>query len=62
MANPTPSLPAAARHGIAPVNGVRIWYAEFGHGSPSSCYMAAWPMRITGATKSKHYKAATSSS
>jgi pimeloyl-ACP methyl ester carboxylesterase len=34
MANPTPSLPAAARHGIAPVNGVRIWYAEFGHGEP----------------------------
>ncbi len=31
---PTPSLPAAARQGIAPVNGVRIWYAEFGDGEP----------------------------
>lgn len=31
---PTPSLPAATRQGIAPVNGVRIWYAEFGHGEP----------------------------
>jgi pimeloyl-ACP methyl ester carboxylesterase len=31
---PTPSLPPAASQGIAPVNGVRIWYAEFGHGEP----------------------------
>jgi alpha-beta hydrolase superfamily lysophospholipase len=31
---PTPSLPPAARQGVAPVNGVRIWYAEFGQGEP----------------------------
>ncbi len=31
---PTPVLPAASASGYAPVNGVRIWYAEFGHGSP----------------------------
>jgi pimeloyl-ACP methyl ester carboxylesterase len=31
---PTPSLPEAVRSGTAPVNGVRIWYATFGHGEP----------------------------
>ncbi len=31
---PTPSLPPAARQGTAPVNGIRIWYAEFGQGEP----------------------------
>jgi pimeloyl-ACP methyl ester carboxylesterase len=31
---PTPSLPRAAFEGIATVNGVRIWYATFGHGPP----------------------------
>jgi pimeloyl-ACP methyl ester carboxylesterase len=31
---PTPSLPAAARSGPAPVNGIKIWYAEFGSGPP----------------------------
>jgi pimeloyl-ACP methyl ester carboxylesterase len=31
---PTPSLPATVRSGTAPVNGVRIWYATFGHGEP----------------------------
>lgn len=31
---PTPSLPRADRSGYAPVNGVRIWYAEFGKGEP----------------------------
>ena len=29
---PTPSLPKAARSGLAPVNGIKIWYATFGHG------------------------------
>jgi pimeloyl-ACP methyl ester carboxylesterase len=28
---PTPSLPQAAQSGYAPVNGIRIWYASFGH-------------------------------
>jgi len=31
---PTPTLPAALRQGYAPVNGIRIWYAVFGHGAP----------------------------
>ena len=31
---PTPSLPAAKLTGYAPVNGIRIWYAEFGQGEP----------------------------
>jgi pimeloyl-ACP methyl ester carboxylesterase len=31
---PTPTLPAAARSGSAPLNGVDIWYAVFGHGEP----------------------------
>ena len=31
---PTPVLPKPDSTGIVPVNGVRIWYAEFGHGEP----------------------------
>ncbi len=31
---PTPTLPAAVKSGYAPVNGIKIWYAEFGHGAP----------------------------
>ena len=31
---PTPSLPAALHSGTAPVNGIKIWYAEFGQGEP----------------------------
>ena len=31
---PTPTLPKALRSGLAPVNGIKIWYAEFGHGRP----------------------------
>jgi hypothetical protein len=31
---PTPTLPKAISSGYAPVDGIRIWYAEFGHGSP----------------------------
>jgi pimeloyl-ACP methyl ester carboxylesterase len=30
----TPELPKPERSGIAAVNGVRIWYAVFGHGEP----------------------------
>jgi pimeloyl-ACP methyl ester carboxylesterase len=30
----TPALPKATRSGTAPVNGIRLWYAEFGHGAP----------------------------
>jgi pimeloyl-ACP methyl ester carboxylesterase len=31
---PTPILPEPLRSGIAPVNGIEIWYAVFGQGSP----------------------------
>jgi pimeloyl-ACP methyl ester carboxylesterase len=31
---PTPSLPKAEASGYAPVGGIRIWYAIFGHGRP----------------------------
>lgn len=30
----TPALPKAERTGIAAVNGIRLWYAVFGHGDP----------------------------
>jgi pimeloyl-ACP methyl ester carboxylesterase len=31
---PTPALPSATHSGFAPVNGIRLWYAEFGQGPP----------------------------
>ncbi len=31
---PTPAFPAPARSGTVPVNGIRLWYAVYGHGSP----------------------------
>ncbi|HBZ69266.1 MAG TPA: alpha/beta hydrolase [Deltaproteobacteria bacterium] len=31
---PTPRLPRAVQSGYAAVNGIRIWYAVFGHGEP----------------------------
>jgi len=31
---PTPVLPKPETSGIASVNGIRLWYAEFGHGAP----------------------------
>jgi pimeloyl-ACP methyl ester carboxylesterase len=31
---PTPTLPAAVQSGYAPVNGIKIWYATFGRGTP----------------------------
>ena len=31
---PTPVLPKPETSGFAPVNGIRLWYAEFGHGAP----------------------------
>lgn len=31
---PTPTLPKADVSGYAPVNGIKIWYAEFGKGEP----------------------------
>ena len=31
---PTPDLPKPKRSGYAPINHVKIWYAEYGQGSP----------------------------
>lgn len=31
---PTPVLPKPEASGTAPVNDIRLWYAEFGHGAP----------------------------
>ena len=31
---PTPTLPEPARSGTAAVNGIKLWYAIFGHGEP----------------------------
>lgn len=31
---PTPTLPKAVSSGLAPVNGIKIWYATFGRGQP----------------------------
>ena len=31
---PTPTLPTPETSGTAPVNGIGIWYATFGHGDP----------------------------
>jgi pimeloyl-ACP methyl ester carboxylesterase len=31
---PTPSLPQPRQSGLAPVNGIKVWYASFGHGEP----------------------------
>ena len=31
---PTPTLPKPLHSGLAPVNGIKVWYAEFGHGRP----------------------------
>jgi pimeloyl-ACP methyl ester carboxylesterase len=31
---PTPSLPKPVASGLAPVNGIKIWYATFGAGEP----------------------------
>ena len=31
---PTPDLPKPEVSGLVSVNGIRIWYAVFGHGSP----------------------------
>ncbi len=31
---PTPTLPNPVQSGTAPVNGIKIWYAVFGHGDP----------------------------
>src|SRR6185312_7909025 len=31
---PTPTLPQASQSGLAPVNGIKIWYASLGQGDP----------------------------
>src|SRR5580692_10228917 len=30
----TPTLPKPDRSGMVPVNGIRLWYATYGHGDP----------------------------
>jgi pimeloyl-ACP methyl ester carboxylesterase len=64
---PTPTLPKAEQSGYAPVNGVRIWYAEFGKGEPvillhgglgNSNYWATRSRRWPGITASSSWTAA----
>ena len=31
---PTPTLPAGGKTGLAPVNGIKLWYGEYGRGAP----------------------------
>jgi pimeloyl-ACP methyl ester carboxylesterase len=31
---PTPTLPKATESGLAPVNGIKVWYAVYGRGEP----------------------------
>ncbi len=31
---PTPTLPTPEKSGLAPINGIKAWYAEFGRGEP----------------------------
>ena len=31
---PTPTLPEGGKIGLAPVNGIKLWYGEFGQGTP----------------------------
>ncbi|MGY8633648.1 alpha/beta hydrolase [Bradyrhizobium sp. 14AA] len=31
---PTPTLPRATQSGLAPVNGIKVWYAVYGRGEP----------------------------
>ena len=35
---PSPTLPKAMSSGYAPVDGIRIWYAEFGRGFRAAVY------------------------
>lgn len=30
----TPTLPDGGKTGLAPINGIKLWYGEFGHGTP----------------------------
>ncbi len=56
----TPMLPKAERSGSAPVNGIRLWYAVFGHGVPVVLLHGGlananyWGLQI--AALSKHYQ------
>jgi len=62
----TSTLPAAKRSGTAPVNGVKIWYAEFGQGDPvvllhgglaNANYWAIWCRCWPRATRSLSWTA-----
>ena len=57
---PTPNLPAARQSGLAPVNGIRIWYAVFGAGEPVIMLHGGlananyWGLQVS--ELAKHYK------
>lgn len=57
---PIPALPKPAHSGTAPVNGIRIWYAEYGHGRPvilvhgGLADSAWWGLQIPALAK--HYR------
>jgi pimeloyl-ACP methyl ester carboxylesterase len=57
---PTPTLPRAERSGYAPVNGIRLWFATFGHGPPvvlvhgGLAHAAYWGHQVPAL--SRHYR------
>jgi len=46
---PTPAAIPSDRTGQAPVNGISLHYAMYGHGSPVIFLHGAWPTPTTGA-------------
>lgn len=57
---PVPALPVPAHSGTVPVNGIQLWYAEYGHGKPivllhGGLADAAWWGRQIPAL-AKHYR------
>jgi pimeloyl-ACP methyl ester carboxylesterase len=57
---PTPELPKPEHSGMAAVNGIRIWYAVFGHGEPVILVHGAlgnsnyWGLQVPALAR--HYK------
>ena len=46
-----PPMPAPAKSGYAPVNGIEMYYAVYGSGDPGSSSTAGLAMPIFGLTK-----------
>ena len=44
----TPTLPDGGKTGLAPINGIKLWYGEFGHGTPVILVHGGLPTPITG--------------